>query len=232
MNKLIVLFTFLLTFATVQFTTAQIAVNSSRDIIQNENIAPNFIDGISFTPSGILQTPESGGSKSVKIDAAPVVVKSNNAAVADKPPSLIETLTCIQYKYAMMIGVEIESLKNLSLFGFIDNWFGTRYQMGGSTKDGVDCSAFTSSLLLAVYGFVIPRTARQQYRVTHHIKKDKLEQGDLVFFNTHGGVSHVGLYLDNNYFVHSCSSQGVTISSLDDNYYAKRFICGGRVEQD
>jgi lipoprotein Spr len=58
-----------------------------------------------------------------------------------------------------------------------------------------------------------------------------LKEGDLVFFNTRGGVSHVGVYLDNDYFVQA-SSHGVTISSLDDHYYKKRFICGGRVSQD
>ena len=83
--------------------------------------------------------------------------------------------------------------------------------------------------MLAVYGFVVPRTARQQYKATKHIKKNELKEGDLVFFNTHGGVSHVGIYLDNDYFVHASASQGVTISSLDESYYAKRFICGGQV---
>ena len=135
----------------------------------------------------------------------------------------------------MLLNVEVESLKNLSLFSFIDDWFGTKYHMGGTSKNGIDCSALTSSILLAVYGFVIPRTARMQYKATQHIKKDNLQEGDLVFFHTHGrgrSVTHVGLYLDNGHFVHASSSQGVTISSLDDSYYAKRFICGGRVEQD
>jgi lipoprotein Spr len=55
--------------------------------------------------------------------------------------------------------------------------------------------------------------------------------GDLVFFNTRGGVSHVGVYLTNNHFVHSSSRNGVMISSLDDSYYSKKFIGGGRVNQ-
>jgi lipoprotein Spr len=137
----------------------------------------------------------------------------------------------LQFKYAMMMNVDVESLKNISLLGFIDNWFGTRYKLGGTTKRGIDCSALTGALLLAVYGFNLPRTARQQYDATDHIDKDELQEGDLVFFNTHGGVSHVGVYLENDYFLHA-STHGVTISSLDDHYYAKRFICGGRVEDN
>lgn len=232
MNKFIILFTFLVLAGTAQVTTAQTGVNNLQPTSDNEFTTPNFIEGISFTPEGILQTTESGGTKSIKIKEAPIVIKRNPIVVQDEPSSLIEKLTGLQFKYAMMLDVDVESLKNLTLFGFIDEWFGTHYRMGGTAKDGIDCSALTSSILLTVYGFVVPRTARQQYKVTYHLKKDELKEGDLVFFNTHGGVSHVGLYLDNDYFVHSSATHGVTISSLDDNYYSKRFICGGRVEQD
>jgi hypothetical protein len=209
----------------VQLATAQTSVNKI-SVTNIGEASPSLIDGISFTPEGILRTSESGGSKSIKTIATPVVIKKN--PFAEITNSVIENLSMLQYKYAMMMNVEVESLKNVSLLSFIDHWIGTRYHLGGTTKKGIDCSALTGALLLAVYGFNLPRTARQQYDATDHIDKDELQEGDLVFFNTHGGVSHVGVYLENDYFLQA-STHGVKISSLDDHYYQKRFICGGRV---
>lgn len=81
----------------------------------------------------------------------------------------------------------------------------------------------------SVYNIDLPRTAREQYDDVRRISATELQEGDLVFFNTRGGVSHVGIYLRNNKFVHSSSSKGVTISDLYEPYYMSRFISGGRI---
>jgi NlpC/P60 family protein len=228
MNKPAVTCLALIFACSVQLANAQTSVNKI-SITNSESTSSSSIDGISFTPEGILRTTESGGTKSIKNIEAPVVTKVN--PVTEVTHSIIENLSALQFKYAMMMDVDVESLKNISLLGFIDNWFGTRYKLGGTSKKGIDCSALTGALLLAVYGFNLPRTARQQYDATDHIDKDELKEGDLVFFNTHGGVSHVGVYLENDYFLQA-STHGVKISNLNDHYYAKRFICGGRVEDN
>ena len=129
----------------------------------------------------------------------------------------------------MLMNVEVESLNNHTLYNYIDQWFGTPYRMGGSTKYGIDCSSFTASLFENIYSMIIPRQAKQQFKATVRIKKQDLKEGDLVFFNTRGGISHVGVFLTNGNFVHSSSSKGVTISNLSDPYYSKRFKAAGRL---
>ncbi|HEY8398082.1 MAG TPA: NlpC/P60 family protein, partial [Flavihumibacter sp.] len=112
---------------------------------------------------------------------------------------------------------------------FIEEWWGTRYRYGGNTKQGIDCSAFTCNLASSVFGKQLPRTARQQFDAAQKIPAEYLQEGDLVFFNTRGGISHVGVYLRNNKFVHASTSGGVMISDLNEEYFRKRFVGAGRL---
>jgi lipoprotein Spr len=86
-------------------------------------------------------------------------------------------------------------------------------------------------LFSSVYGISIPRTAREQFQFSNKISKEDLKEGDLVFFNTTGGVSHVGLYIQNNKFVHASTSGGVTISDLDEDYWSRKMIGVRRIEE-
>jgi murein DD-endopeptidase / murein LD-carboxypeptidase len=136
----------------------------------------------------------------------------------------LETFLPFQFKYAIMLNESVEKLTNVSLYKAIDDWYGTRYRYGGTTHRGIDCSAFMQVLGEYAFGWMLPRTARAQYAFSQRINKEELKEGDLVFFNTTGGISHVGMYLQNGKFVHSSSSQGVSISSLEDQYWKARFI--------
>ena len=142
-----------------------------------------------------------------------------------------EDLSFLQIKYAVLLNTPAEQVKNTKMFEFIDEWYGTPYRLGGTTKKGIDCSAFTQFLFTSVYSVSIPRTAKEQYSLTSRISRTELKEGDLIFFNTRGGVSHVGVYLQNNKFVHASTSGGVTISDVFDEYWARKFVGVGRLKR-
>ena len=192
--------------------------NTLKSGFEDKLIESNFINDIIFTPDINKPTTIPNNGPYLNVEKFSTGIPSN-----------IEDMNSVQYKYAMALDVDVETVTDAPLYNFVQDWTGTRYVMGGSSKKGIDCSAFTSALFLSVYSLPIPRTAREQYNASTHLLKDELKEGDLVFFNTRGGVSHVGVYLDNGYFVHSCSSAGVKINNLTDSYYAKRFLGGGRL---
>ncbi|MCU0380388.1 MAG: C40 family peptidase [Chitinophagaceae bacterium] len=140
----------------------------------------------------------------------------------------IEESMSSQFRYAILMDVEVEQLSNQPLYKYIDEWWGTPYRLGGSSRQGIDCSAFVQGLMGSVYGISLPRVAREQKDYCQPLRMDELKEGDLIFFNTRGGVSHVGVYLHNNHFVHAATSGGIMISSLEESYWQRRMLGAGR----
>ena len=109
---------------------------------------------------------------------------------------------------------------------------GVDYRFGGSTPDqGLDCSGLIRYVFQQATGLLLPRSAREQASVGESISKDKLQPGDLVFFNTRRfQFSHVGLYIGDNRFIHAPSSGGaVQVVSLDNAYWQKAFNGARRI---
>lgn len=109
-------------------------------------------------------------------------------------------------------------------------YLGTPYRYGGSAPGGFDCSGFTS-YIFKQFNIYLNRTAAGQYNQGIAVSKANLCSGDLVFFNTYGGISHVGIYAGNGQFIHSSSpsSGGVIYSALNEGYYASRYVGARRV---
>lgn len=189
--------------------------------------------------SALKKTPEKDYSQVIylKNDAdSTAILDSLRAARAEKKKNEIsKNDQQVKTKYAYMLQVAPDSIKNLMLYRFIDEWLYTRYLWGGTTKNGIDCSAFMQRLYADVFRLRIPRTSIQQFytdNVEPFRHQEALSEGDLVFFKTLPGmakVTHVGMYLGNNMFVNSSSSRGVSIASLRDRYWAQRYVGAGRL---
>ncbi|MDH5387084.1 MAG: NlpC/P60 family protein [Gammaproteobacteria bacterium] len=114
------------------------------------------------------------------------------------------------------------TVKN-KLYSQYKSWKGVKYKMGGLSKSGVDCSGFVYATFRSKLGINIPRSTELQISTGKPIDKNKLKAGDLVFFKTKAKVRHVGIYLENNNFLHASTSKGVMISKLDNVYWKSKY---------
>lgn len=112
---------------------------------------------------------------------------------------------------------------------------GTRYRFGGSSAStGFDCSGFVGYLFKEEVGLELPRSTREMITLdAPRVQRDELEPGDVIFFNNRGRgrVSHAGIYMGDNRFIHSSSSKsgGVRIDSLQDSYWSRSYLDAKRV---
>jgi hypothetical protein len=125
----------------------------------------------------------------------------------------------------MAIPAMASASSSSTLINIAHGYIGSPYSYGGTSSAGFDCSGFTQRVFIDG-GSSLPRTTSGQFNVGASVSKDNLQPGDLVFFNTNGiGVSHVGIYIGSNNFIHASSSRGVMISSIyDPHYWGSRYI--------
>ncbi|MFB3924735.1 MAG: LysM peptidoglycan-binding domain-containing protein [Syntrophales bacterium] len=113
----------------------------------------------------------------------------------------------------------------------VKTFLGVPYRYGGSTLRGLDCSSFVRKVY-EIFDIFLPRTAREQSRSGKWVKKEELEEGDLVFFRTRRANDHVGIYIGNNEFIHlSSKNREAKVDNLDEPYFQQRFIRGVRVKE-
>jgi len=113
-----------------------------------------------------------------------------------------------------------------------ENYLGVPYVYGGLSNSGIDCSGLVYRVFKDVLGLGVPRTTKTLYDFSERVNRERLEPGDLVFFNTTGPLAHVGIYAGDDVFIHAASEglhTGVIKSSLDDAYWTEAFAGGGRL---
>ncbi|MES2652136.1 MAG: NlpC/P60 family protein [Bacteroidota bacterium] len=123
------------------------------------------------------------------------------------------------------------NLKSKDLYRFITDWTGVKYKLGGMDKNGIDCSGFALILERDIYGLTLPRRSKDQAEVIKKKDKNNLKEGDLIFFAFGGNeVDHVGVYLNNDFFVHASTTRGVVIDDLKLPIYQQTIVKTGTIK--
>lgn len=131
---------------------------------------------------------------------------------------------------SMTVGESREARQKM--IDYSKQFVGVPYVYGGASKSGMDCSGLIFTVANDAIGIKLPRSAAGIYSAVRIINDSEKEAGDLVFFKTVGSrISHVGLYLGNNQFIHAASdgpNTGVIISSLKESYWSRTYAGAGR----
>ncbi|MDD5476424.1 MAG: C40 family peptidase [Syntrophales bacterium] len=118
-----------------------------------------------------------------------------------------------------------------SFLELVKEYIGTPYRFGGASEKGMDCSGFVRHIYSKTSSLELPHSSSKQYSlpIMKKVPKDDLKMGDLIFFSRKGKrINHVGIYLDDGNFIHAARRSGVTVSSLDDEYWKVRMVSAKR----
>ena len=132
------------------------------------------------------------------------------------------------HKYEEKLGISLPETSNIEFIKVIVPWLGSPYKYGGNSINGTDCSGFVSSIFSSFFKIELDRTSLLIFQNARKINKSEVKEGDLVFFKTDGKkVSHVGITMTPNQFIHASSKKGVVVNSLNEPYYSKNFVAFG-----
>lgn len=190
------------------------------------------VTGFSFpsNTSEVKDDPSNGGVNNYKVKKkASVLVASNN--LMSKTTINKGNLESLSSSLAGFTETDLSTTnisKDEMMYKIIE-YINTPYLWGGTTKRGIDCSAFIQTIMYQAYGVTLPRTSLEQSNVGTDVAVSDLKFGDLLFFDTmhKGRTTHVGMYLGDGFFAHSGSSQGVIVTSFDK--YTNVFLKAKRV---
>ena len=176
-------------------------------------------------------TPTHKSTKSDAVETASVVPLNLPFNTDINAPALNFKDTLYYNYYAQTLGVKLNFSEDKQLLATVADWLGTPYRSGSASRKGTDCSGFVSKVYQEVYGITLTHSSRSMFQSVARIKKSAIKAGDLVFFRRGPGkpIYHVGIYLNNDKFIHSASNGGVMVSSLNQVYYARNYYAAGRV---
>ncbi|MGB7841899.1 MAG: C40 family peptidase [Salinimicrobium sp.] len=177
-------------------------------------LLPGFLIACSAHKTSLSASPE------IVIPSKAIKAAEHKAASFEKTEAASEEET--DFKYDI-----IETAKD---------FLGTAYEYGGTSRAGMDCSGLVYAVFL-LRDVALPRASYAMAEMGEELPLSSATPGDLLFFKTgrkKNVISHVGIIVELNrdkiYFIHSTTSRGVIISSLDENYWQQHFVMARRIQ--
>jgi cell wall-associated NlpC family hydrolase len=112
-----------------------------------------------------------------------------------------------------------------------EKYLGVPYRFGGDTRRGMDCSGLVWRAVKEAWGRELPRSSTEMFHLGMPVSRSELQPGDLLFFHTgsRGRVSHVGIYEGEGLFIHSSTTKGVEVTTMDEGYWRRRLVGARRL---
>ena len=215
------------------------ACSTSQDKIKTEPLSIYNIMGIThhnnhFSETITPQTIEPQPTPSQIIETSQKITPLDISYISYREPKkVLSDITYVSYKKPQYpINHNFQTINNIE--NRAKSFLGVPYVWGATGPHKFDCSGFTQ-WVYRDSGINIPRVSKDQARVGEFVTFDNLQRGDMVFFDTKkkrtGRVTHVGIYLGNNNFIHASSAgKSVVIYNFNEKtFYKKRFLWGRRV---
>lgn len=219
----------------VDLNIGTVSVDTQKNTVSMDNVEINYLGQNITIKNLVINNSNTNQNSSTENNIA--TQANNNVAQIQETASSITTNQVVNSSVAettqtqsVTSNSEISS-KIQSAINLAKEQLGKDYVWGANGPESFDCSGLTRYLYKEAFGITIPRVSYDQAEYGKEVSKSELQPGDLVFFDTmnKGRVSHVGIYIGNDQFIHAANSkQGVITSNLTGTKYEKEYITATR----
>lgn len=197
------------------------AVDAQEELVIEEKLAVEKMPDTTVVQKDSIAKVDTTKKDSVKKEPAKKVeIASKTVADTTKKQTSAKTEAASKTKKQAK-----PASKPTNLEKYAKEWLGAKYVYGAASKKKTDCSGYVMQVYKGFYNIALDHNAQRIYDDGrgYSIRRTKLQEGDLVFFGNFWKISHVGIYLKGNRFIHASTSKGVVITSMDDNYWSSKY---------